>query len=102
MKLLLALVFASITFAQGRMVTQTFTLANTSASKQTFLLLNNPIPGTRARIIVMFKSSQVGQDINISVPPGLLNPKTFTVTVPIYRPFTANDIITAFYWTFDP
>lgn len=83
------------------MITQTFTLADVPDSTQTFLLLNNPIPGTRARIIVMFRSSQFGGDVNYSVPPGLTSPKRLIVTVPDYRPFTSQDVLTIFYWTFD-
>ena len=99
--LLLALAFVIAAPAQ-RMVTQTYTLADTPAAVQTFKLLNTPIAGTRARIIVMFRSSQVGADVVYSVPPGLANAKTLDVTVPVYRPFLPQDVLTIFYWTFDP
>lgn len=99
--LILALLLAEASPAQ-RMITQTFTLANTPAAIQTFKLLNNPITGTRARIIAMFRSSQIGADVAYSVPPGIANAKTLEVTTPEYRPFLAQDVLTIFYWTFDP
>jgi hypothetical protein len=50
----------------------------------------------------MFRSSQVGCDVVYSVPPGSSDAKTLEVTVPEYRPFVAQDVLTVFYWTFEP
>jgi len=60
-------------------------------------LSNNPAPNTL--LIVMFRSSQTGGDTVDMVPIGGTDRKEVVVTLPLHRPFTADDRLTLVYWT---
>lgn len=69
-------------------------------AKATFVLTFTPAP--TSAIAVAFRSSRVGGDVvDFVTPGGGANPKTIEVTVPAYRPFTEQDVLTVLYWTLD-
>lgn len=59
-------------------------------------------PAASSAIAVAFRSSRAAGDVvDFVAPGGGANPKLLQVTVPEYRPFTADDTITILYWTLD-
>lgn len=59
-------------------------------------------PTASAAILVAFRSSRVGGNVvDFLTPGGGASPKLLQVTVPEYRPFTAEDLLTVMYWTTD-
>jgi len=94
---------ASQSWGQGfapRMITQTFVLADLPNPTQNFNLTSKPILGTGAKIVILFTSSRMGNDVSAVVTPGATTPKVLQVIVPEYRPFI-NEILTVIYWTYE-
>lgn len=59
-------------------------------------------PAPASAIAVAFRSSRAAGDVvDFVAPGGGANPKLLQVTVPEYRPFTADDTVTILYWTLD-
>lgn len=89
--------------AQPRIVVQRFPLPPTlpaTTTAITYTLSHTPVAS--AAILVSFRSSRAtGDVVDFLTPGGGANPKALDVTVPSYRPFTADDVITAMYWTTD-
>lgn len=60
------------------------------------------VPHPASPILVSFASSRVGGNVVDSVmPAGGASPKVVQVSLPNYRPFTADDVLTIVYWTLD-
>lgn len=69
-------------------------------AKATFALTFTP--ASTSAIAVAFRSSRLGGDVvDFVTPGGGANPKAIEVTVPAYRPFTEQDVLTVLYWTLD-
>lgn len=59
-----------------------------------------PAPGTM--VLAVFRSSRLGGDVVEIIPSeGWASPKQLQVTLPAYRPFTTDDVLTVLYWTLD-
>lgn len=59
-------------------------------------------PAAGTMVFAVFRSSRVGGDvIDILPSEGWASPKQLQVTLPAYRPFTTDDVLTVLYWTLD-
>lgn len=63
-------------------------------------LARTPAPGTL--VLAFLKSSQFGMDTLDAAAPDATAPKTISITLPKYRPFTVADSVLLIYWSFDP
>lgn len=86
-----------------RAVVQRFALpVNLPADTKVVNFTLNATPAPNSAIAVAFRSSRFGGDVvDMLTPGGGANPKLLVVSVPDYRPFTADDTITVLYWTLD-
>lgn len=89
---------------QPRAVVQKFAMpAALPASSNTLSITLAFTPHSASPILAAFRSSRVGGDVvEFVMPGGGSAPKVLDVTVPSYRPFTADDGLTVTYWTLEP
>lgn len=88
---------------QPRAVIQKFTIpAAVPATTPSVSLTLSHTPTASAAILVSFRSSRAtGDVVDFLAPGGGANPKVLDVTLPSYRPFTPDDVLTVLYWTTD-
>ena len=68
-----------------------------SVTTKTLTLQFTPAPDTL--LLVNYLSSRVGQSRSYIIPPASAAPRTVTVVLPKFRPFTTTDLVTVVYWT---
>lgn len=56
-------------------------------------------PAPNTLIVAVLRSSRLGGDVVEIATPGAAQPKQVQVTLPVYRPFTTDDVLTFLYWT---
>lgn len=56
-------------------------------------------PAPNTLIVAVLRSSRLGGDVVEIATPGTTQPKQVQVTLPAYRPFTTDDVLTLLYWT---
>lgn len=67
----------------------------------TVTLDKTPAPGSL--LLVSFSASRIGSSAIEMVPfAGGASPRSVVITVPSYRPFTTDDVLTIAYWTLEP
>lgn len=84
-----------------RMARHEVILTGIPATQTTFTVTLPNTPAPNSQFLVVFNSSLVGYDyVDIITPQGT-NTREINITLPVYRPFTAQDRLVIGYWTND-